>query len=59
MRSALNYQFATKPDVGALMPTSHDSEDDDCVDECVDECVDGSAISPAIVYVHMFLGLQK
>ena len=33
------------------MPTSHDCEDD--------EFVGGNAICPAIVYVHMFLGLQK
>ena len=35
--------FTTKPDGIALMPTSHDCEDD--------ECVHGSAISPATVYV--------
>ena len=35
--------FTTKPDGVALMPTSHDCEDD--------ECVHGSAISPATVYV--------
>ena len=51
MGTALNYEFATKPDVGVLMPTSHDCEDD--------KCVDRSAVSPAIVYVHMYLGLQK
>ena len=33
----------------ALMPTSHDREDD--------ECVDGSAISPATVYVDV-LGMN-
>ena len=40
----ISTEFATKLDGVALMPTSHDCEDD--------ECVDGSAISPAIVYVH-------
>ena len=33
------------------MPTSYDCEDD--------ECVDGSAISPAIVYVHVFRTSKK
>ena len=41
--SALNFEFATKPDGVPLMPTCHD-----CGDE---ECVDGSAIIPATVYV--------
>ena len=36
-------EFATKPDAIALLPTSHDCEDE--------EYVDGSAISPATVYV--------
>ena len=40
-----------KPDVVALMPTSYDCEDD--------ECVDGSAISPATVYVHVFRTSKK
>ena len=39
------HEFATKPDGVALIPTSH---------ECDDECVDGTAISPATVYVHVF-----
>ena len=38
--------YATKPaDGAALVPTSHDCEDN--------QCVDGSAISPATVYVHV------
>ena len=37
------HEFATKPDVVALLPTSHDCEDE--------EYVDGSAISPATVFV--------
>ena len=36
-------EFATNPDAVALLPTSHDCEDE--------EYVDGSAISPATVYV--------
>ena len=35
------HEFATKPDAVALLPTSHDCEDE--------EYVDGSAISPATV----------
>ena len=36
-------KFPTKPDAVALLPTSHDCEDE--------EYVDGIAISPATVYV--------
>ena len=40
------HEFVAIPDGVALIPTSHDREDD--------ECVDGSAISLATLYVHVF-----
>ena len=45
------HEFVTKPDGVALMPTSHECEDE--------ECVDGTPISPATVYVHVFRTFRK
>ena len=43
--------FHKFPDGVALMPTSHDCEND--------ECVDGSVITRASVYVHVFRTLKN